>query len=284
MHLLSGLARSRRGALVWHMHGYVSARAWSARALRALAPRASAVLTNSDSVTRDVQQLLGPRALVRTMYNGLDLQEFSPSGDRIDLDAAAGLPAPAPDAVRVGLVGTFGRWKGHHVFLDALARVPSLVPIRGYIIGAPIYRTSGSQFTLEELRRAANERGLGDRVGFTGFIPRAAPAMRALDIVVHASTEPEPFGMVIAEAMACGRAVVASRAGGAVELFNDGVDAFGHAPGNAEELARVIHMLSLDPVQRRLAGTAARRSAEARFDQRRLAEQLVPLYRTLAPA
>ena len=58
--------------------------------------------------------------------------------------------------------------------------------------------------------------GLESRVGFTGFVQDSATAMRALDIVVHASTDPEPFGLVIAEAMACGKPVVASRAGGAV--------------------------------------------------------------------
>ena len=60
--------------------------------------------------------------------------------------------------------------------------------------------------------------GLGPRVGFTGFVPDSSSAIRSLDIVVHASTDPEPFGLVIAEAMACGKAVVASGAGGAIEL------------------------------------------------------------------
>jgi glycosyltransferase involved in cell wall biosynthesis len=282
MHLLSAASRGWHGRLVWHVHDYVSGRPLSGRALRAMAPRVSAAIANSESVARDVRQVLGPRALVRTVYNAVDLDEFSPDGARVDLDQLSGLPPAPPDTVRVGLVATFGRWKGHHVFLEALARVPALVPLRGYVVGAPIYQTSGSQFTLEELQRAAGERGLTGRVGFTGFVARAAEAMRSLDLVVHASTEPEPFGMVIAEAMACGRAVVASRAGGAVELIDDGVDGFGHAPGDAEGLARAIHRLAIDPVCRQRAARAARRTAEQKFDQRRLAEQLVPLYRTLA--
>ena len=54
--------------------------------------------------------------------------------------------------------------------------------------------------------------------------------MRALDIVVHASTEPEPFGLTIAEGMASGRAVIVSAAGGAAEIVQDGVDALTCAP------------------------------------------------------
>ena len=66
-----------------------------------------------------------------------------------------------------------------------------------------------------------------------GFVERPAAALRSLDVVVHASTQPEPFGLVIAEGMACGRAVIVSRAGGAVELVEEGVTALTHAPGDA---------------------------------------------------
>ena len=55
--------------------------------------------------------------------------------------------------------------------------------------------------------------------------------MRALDVVVHASTQPEPFGLVIAEAMACGRAVVVSSGGGAAEIVTPGEDALVHEVG-----------------------------------------------------
>ena len=284
MHVLSALARPRGAAIIWHVHGYLSGRAWSERALRALASRASAIIANSASVAADVRRVLGPRAPVSTLHNAVDLGTFSPAGPRVDLDAAAGLPAPPTGTLRVGLVGTFGRWKGHHVFLDALSRLPAAPPVRGYIVGAPSYATTASQFTPEELRAAARDRGLAGRVGFTGFVEDVAGAMRSLDIIVHASTEPEPFGMVVAEGMACGRTVVVSRAGGAAELFEDGVDAIGHVPGDAGDLAQVIASLAADDQRRERVARAARRSAESRFDRRHLAEHLVPLYRRLASA
>ena len=73
------------------------------------------------------------------------------------------------------------------------------------MIGGTLYQTEGSQYDLEDLRRLAANLGLEGRVGFTGFVDEPAAAMRALDVVVHASTQPEPFGLVIAEAMAGGR-------------------------------------------------------------------------------
>ena len=70
--------------------------------------------------------------------------------------------------------------------------------------------------------------------------------MRALDVVVHASVEPEPFGRVVAEAMACGRAVVASDAGGVREIAKDGENALLHPCGDAAALAERIERLA-DP-------------------------------------
>jgi glycosyltransferase involved in cell wall biosynthesis len=103
--------------------------------------------------------------------------------------------------------------------------------------------------------------------------------MRSLDVVVHASTEPEPFGLVIAEAMACGRAVVASRAGGAAELIHPEEDALGHAPGDTAGLSAQIRRLVEDEALRARLGIAGRAVAEARFDRTRLAAELVPIYR-----
>jgi glycosyltransferase involved in cell wall biosynthesis len=145
-----------------------------------------------------------------------------------------------------------------------------------------LYQTAASQYSLDDLRREAARRGLTDHVGFTGFMAEPATAMRALDIVVHASTAPEPFGLVIAEAMACGRAVIASDAGGARELFTAGVDAMVHTPGDKASLAARIYELACDPEARRRLGRAARLTAEQRFDRRRLAADLLPVYERAA--
>ena len=123
---------------------------------------------------------------------------------------------------------------------------------------------------------------MAERVAFTGYVEDAAAAMRGLDVVVHASTEPEPFGLVIVEAMACGRAVVASEAGGAAELIRPGVDALGHAPGDAAQLARRIGELAGDAGLRARLGAEGRATAERRFDRARLAAELVPIYQAAA--
>jgi glycosyltransferase involved in cell wall biosynthesis len=179
----------------------------------------------------------------------------------------------------VGLVATFARWKGHEVFLDAAARIPSGLPCRFYLVGGPIYRSQGSQYAMEELRRRAGTLGLDGRLGFTGYLTDSAAALRALDVVVHASTRPEPFGRVIVEGMACGRAVVAVRNGGAAELFEDGINALGCPPCEPETLARVLVRLISDPELRRRLSEVGRATALARFDRARLAGRWVSIYR-----
>jgi glycosyltransferase involved in cell wall biosynthesis len=283
MHVLGAWAASRQVPVVWHIHDYVSTRPLMRRLLGCLSSRCAAIIANSVSVAGDVRALL-PAVPVTPIYNAVDMGRFTPAGSTLDLDALCGLP-PAPDGtVRAGLVATFARWKGQEVFLEALSRLPPQAAVRGYIIGGPIYQTGGSQWSPGELRERCAKLGLEGRAGFTGFLENTPAAMRALDIVVHASTRPEPFGMAIVEAMACGRAVIASAAGGALEIIEDGENALSHRPGDADDLARqILRLAGSEPLRRRL-GQSARGAAERRFHGRRLAEELTALYRRVSCA
>ena len=284
MHLLGAWARPRGAAVVWHFHDYAGRRSVTAKLLRRTAHRCDAVVANSRSVAEDAQRTCGQHMKVYPVWNAVDLNRFSPLGPRLDLDALAGLPPASDDVLRVGLVATFARWKGHQTFLSALALLPSSLRVRGYVIGGPIYETSGSQVTLTDLRRRAQDLGLGQRVGFTGFVEDSSSAIRSLDVVVHASTDPEPFGLVIAEAMACGKAVVASRAGGAIELTESGTSALDYDPGDAQTLARRIEELAADSLLRSRLGAAGRSTAERCFTRARMAVELTPIYQNLAHA
>lgn len=279
MHLLSTWARPHGVPVIWHIHDYVRSRPVMSRLLRWHAGRCAEVIVNSRSVAADVRAALGHRPRIETIYNAIDLRRFSPEGTTLDLDALSGLVPAEPGTIRVGLAATFARWKGHHTFLKALSMLPSMPRIRGYVIGGPIYQTAGSQHTIEDLRLESERLGLEGRVGFTGFVDDTASAMRALDIVVHASTQPEPFGMVIAEGMACGRAVIAANAGGAMEVFTDGMDALGYEPGDATALANRIKLLAGDEGLRVRLGRAGVERAGTSFNGRRLGNDMVRIYR-----
>ena len=275
LHVLAARAAPRRAPLVWHIHEFVGVRPLTRRLLRHYGARPAAIVANSLSVAADLLSALGPDRPVTTIYNAVDLSEFAPDGPAADLDALAGLGPASAGTIRVGLLATFARWKGHEVFLRAIQTTPD---VRGYVIGGSVYDTAGSQFTIEELRARARALGVADRVGFTGFVSRPSTALRALDIVVHASTEPEPFGLVIAEGMACGKPVLVSLAGGAAELVTDDVDAIGVTPGQPPALSAAIARCARDGALRSRLGHAARRTAERRFDPAQFVMQFTRIY------
>jgi glycosyltransferase involved in cell wall biosynthesis len=278
MHLLGLWARPRGVPVVWHVHDYVSARPLMSQLMRRFARRCAAIVTNSHSVADDVRSLCGASTPIHPVYNAIDLDRYSPDGHKLDLDALAGLPAPAPDTVRVGMLATMARWKGHEVFLQAIARLPRNLPLRAYVIGGALYQTDGSQYSISELRQMAAQLGIADRVGFTGFVDEPAAAMRACDVVVHASTQPEPFGLVIVEAMACGRAVIVSVGGGAAELISPGINALSHNPGDVAGLAECIELLMSDGQFKTQLGKVGRATAEDLFNRARLAQDFIPVY------
>jgi glycosyltransferase involved in cell wall biosynthesis len=284
MHLLSTYAPESNVPVIWHVHDYVRSRPVTAPLLRFCASRCSAAVTNSSSVADDLRSLGASSLNIESVYYGIDTDTFAPHGPSLDLDALAGLPPLDKSAVRVGFLGTFARWKGHEIFLRALAMLSPRTSFRGYIVGGPIYQTNGSQHSLTDLKNMAHTLGVAGRVGFTGFIDDPAAAIRSLDIVVHASTKPEPFGLVIVEAMACGKAVIMSNCGGASEIVQDRVNALTHEPGNTAALAALIQELAESQRLRAQLGKAARRTAEQRFGRTRFASDFARIYRRVAGA
>jgi glycosyltransferase involved in cell wall biosynthesis len=277
-HLLSRLALGRRWPVVWHIHDFLGERPLLRRLVKRSAGGVRGAIAISEAVARDARPLLG-WVPVEVVNNVVDAERFAPGpGDSECLDRAAGLP-PATGVVRVGLVATYARWKGQDVFLAAAARLPRDLPVRFNIVGGPIYATAGSQFCDAELRRRIAGLGLEGRAGLAGFQSDTPAVYRSLDVVVHASTRPEPFGLTIIEAMACGRPVIVAAAGGAAELFTDGVNAVGVPPGDAERLADAIRSLVTDPDLRADLGRAARSHVLQHFRRSRIGPQILAAYR-----
>jgi glycosyltransferase involved in cell wall biosynthesis len=286
-HLLTRLARLRGPAVVWHLHDFVGSRPLMSRLLRWAARAAAGAVAVSGAVAADARRIVG-RLPVVVVANAVDTDHFAPGpGDGDALDRLAGLPPAPAEVVRVGLVATFARWKGQDVFLRAAGRALQLLPgrpLRFYLVGGPIYQTAGSQWSEAELRALGAALAAEGRLGFVGFQQDPAPVYRALDVVVHASTLPEPFGLTIAEAMACGRAVIAARAGGAAELFTPDRDALGVRPGDAEALGAAVARLAAEPDRRAALGAEARRTALVRFRRERLGPEVLAAYRTFTGA
>jgi glycosyltransferase involved in cell wall biosynthesis len=280
-HILSAML-PRRSCVVWHLHDYVGSRSISSRLLRLLGQRCDAAIAVSRSVAEDARSVLPASVPIAVVHNSVDTARFVPEGRRADLDALSGLPSAPHDTIRIGLPATFAKWKGHEIFLRAIAQLRR-PHVRAYVIGGPLYQTLNSQWTIDELRQIVHGLAVADRVGFTGVVDDMPSVYRALDIVVHASTRPEPFGLVIAEALACGCPLVAAPAGGAGELFVDRVHALASPGGEVPALVSVLDLLISDQSQREALRRAGRVHAVSAFARERFAAGLAGVLGRFSP-
>lgn len=273
-HLITALTQPKSVPVLWHIHDFYSHRPKIQTWIRRLSSKANGCLAISQAVADDIQTVL-PGKPVHLLENCVDTTRFTPGpSESIELDRLSEMDHSFK-GLRVGLIATYANWKGQDVFLQALAGVPG---VRGYIVGGPIYSTGGSQWSETELRSLATSLGIADRVGFVPFQSDPTRIYRSLDIVVHASRRPEPFGLTIIEAMACGRPVVVSDAGGAHDLFIEGKTGVGHIPGDVASLRAAIGKLVENPELRAQLGSASRISTEQRFSTERFGESLLSFY------
>ena len=177
----------------------------------------------------------------------------------------------------VGIVGNVKSWKGQHVFLEAMGLVAARYPqVRGLIIGA----TPEPDYLLR-LTELVTRFGLEANIVFTGYQRYPIDFMAIMEVVVHASVEPEPFGIVITEAMALGKPVVASALGGPLDIVEDGVTGFLTPADDAGSLAaRILNLLD-DPEMARRFGVAGTRRFEQLFTAKRNVAQIEALYAAL---
>jgi len=185
----------------------------------------------------------------------------------------------SPDDFAVGMVGRLDAWKGYDVFVQAMARVKDVVPrARGIIVGEVAAENPGYMDVLLTLR---NDLALADRVEFSGFRMDIPVVMSALDILVLASTNPEPFGRVLIEAMAAGKPVIATDAGAAREIIEDGVEGLLVPPGDAGAMARaIIDLLTHRDVALSMGRKGQSRVAE-RFGTQQYSDGVQRVYREL---
>lgn len=283
-HLLLHFAKSPETKTVWHVQDFYGERPLTRRPIRIAARKVDETIAISTAVANDFEQLTGRTPV--TIRNAVDVERFSAAGPQVVLDELASIEASGDAVVRFGLLATYARWKGQEVFLQALSRViekGSTIPLRGYVVGGPIYQTKG-QWSQAELRQIVDRLRIAKFVGFIPFQSDTRPIYRALDVVVHASTQPEPFGLVIPEAMSAGKAVIVSAAGGAQDLFQDEITGLGHSPGDVAALARGIERLAQDEGLRQRLGQNAAAHAREQFAMDRFYQEIGDLYATLCGA
>lgn len=251
-HLYAGPAARRAGLPCgWYQHGLPLRTAWLDR-LITFVP-ADLVLACSERAA-SMQRELWPRRRTQTLYPCVDLGRYRPERLPAPQEARAQLGLPKEGAL-VGMVARLQRWKGVHVLVRAMRRVVDRFPDAHCVVvgGEHPYEADYRSWLLEERARL----GLTDRVRFVGFQDEVPLWMQAMDVVVHAS-DAEPFGMVLVEAMALGKPLVAGAAGGPREIITPGEDGLLAPFEDDRMLARQIVRYLEDEAYARQVGEAAR--------------------------
>ncbi len=225
------------------------------------------------AVSSEIEQALGrlydPDRLV-CIHNGIDLEAVRVTIQRADKRREWGVD---DNAVLIGTVGRLVPVKAHAVLLEAFQILSQSHPnVLLIFVGDGPLRV--------QLEANANQMGLGRSVIFAGHQAQAYDFINMVDVFVLASLH-EGIPMVLLEALALRRPVVASRVGGIPEVLADGYSGVLVRPNNAEELAAAIQSLIENPSKAVDFGASGRRRVESEFSAGLMATRTAELYRTL---
>ncbi|MFZ4394474.1 MAG: glycosyltransferase family 4 protein [Kiritimatiellia bacterium] len=264
------LHRLTRLPYLYHIHNNYIDYAGNRRALA----RAAAIIANSAAMRQDHIRHVGPAMdRIRVLHNGIDAEQFRPGLASRFRD----MIGAAPEDVLIGITSRLAPDKGQETFLRAAALVAREEPRARFVIVGDDSIFSDNRDYISMLKRFVTEQGLSERVVFAGFHADMASVYTGLDVVVNAAWR-EAFGLVVVEAMACGKVVVGTDAGGIPEIIAHGRDGFLFPPCDADNLAGILLNVVRRPELRQMVGGAARQTVLARFSIQMLARRIEKVY------
>ena len=225
------------------------------------------------AISRQIEQSLIAGGVsennVRTVYSGIDLSEKPLTQDDQAIRRMIGV---TNEAVLLGTVANLFPRKGYEVMLRALPAIARAVPSVQYVIVG-----SDDRNYADRLKRLAQELKIADRVHIVGFQDPVQPFLASFDLYVHPALM-EGFGIAVVEAMAMGKAIVATTTGGLPEVVAQEETGLLVPPGDAEELAAAVEALLKDRARREQMGVSGKARARERFSLEASVANMEQLY------
>ena len=218
------------------------------------------------------------RRNIRLIHRGVALEKFHPTMVMPPHLIKVSAQWRLPDGVSVVMMpGRLTRWKGHHVIIDAMAKL-NRDDVFCVLIGSDQGRTG----YREELEQIIAEKNMGGKVRIIDHCDDMPAAYMLSTVVVSASTDPEGFGRVPIEAQAMGRPIIATDHGGAQETIIRNETGWLVPPGDSNALASAIEeALSLTPAQRSVLATRAMAHIAQNFTREKMADETMDVYAEL---
>ena len=225
------------------------------------------------AISRQIEQSLiagGVSASkVRTVYSGIDLSKRQLTHDDQTIRQMIGIPN---EAVLLGTVANLFPRKGYEVMLRALPSIIRTIPTAHYVVVG-----SDDSGYADRLKQLAQKLKIADHVHIVGFQDPVQPFLASLDLYVHPALM-EGFGIAVVEAMAMGKAVVATTTGGLPEVVAQGETGLLVPPGDVESLAATVVSLLENRVRREQMGRSGSARAHEHFSLDLSVAQVERLY------
>lgn len=263
-------ARLSGRPLVWHVREIMN----ESRFVRCILSLQPLLATRAVAISSAVAKTLSvPEERLRIVRNGIDLSEYEGPLDSTGLQTEFGLNPKTPVVVTVGRIEP---WKGQETLIEAAPAVVADCPeVRILVVGAPAKNKPEYE---RRLRERVSSLGLQKNVIFTGPRNDVPAILSRSDVLVLPSATPEPFGRTIAEAMAARKPVIATAAGGPLDIVVEGETGYLVPPCDPDALAaRVLEVLS-DPDRAGRMGQAGRARVEQFFSLERLVSEMADLF------
>lgn len=229
--------------IVWHIHEIIEKPKIVASFLRKCALKYSDMIIAVSIAVK--KQLIGKKneydKKIDIVYNGIDNTIFNPTNEYKYLYGELNLPT---DATVIGMIGRINSWKGQKDFIEAVSPIlKKNDKVYALIIGSAF---KGQEWRVEELNTLIKEDFNSEKIKLIDFRTDVKNFYCLFDVFVLPSTLPEPFGLVVTEAMASGTPVVAYNHGGASEIVVDEETGLLVPPCNINELNQKIESLIFD--------------------------------------
>lgn len=212
---------------------------------------------------------------IEVIHNGVDVEKFHPAISGLRIRKELGIPSESPV---IGMVGRFVPRKGHRIFIKACAKVAEKYPDAHFIMVGQTFPAYANY--LEKIKQLVGELELSSKMHFSFWRTDIPEVTASLNIAVLASTMPEGFGLVMIEAMAMGKPVVATKIGGVTDIVTKDVG-YLVPPRDDQAMASAFIELLSDKEMSKRRGEAGRKRILSHFTLGKSATQMEKVYHSL---
>jgi glycosyltransferase involved in cell wall biosynthesis len=246
-------------SFIWHNRTLDTA-GWKEKLIAKLATK---IVVISDAVK---EKFKGFEDKIVKIYNAVDTEVFKP----IDVSYLKKELKISKDKKIVGSISRLDWWKGYDLFLEVAKKITK-------INNNVLFLIAGDGPEKEKIINFIEKHNLSSKIIFLGFQKNIVEIINLCDIVVNLSTQPEPFGRTIIEAMSCGKVVIATNLGGPKEIIENGIDGFLVEP-KVDEICELVSQVLSDKTLYEKISLSAIKKVKEEFSLQKQIQQIEELY------